>query len=187
MRSASVESLVREHAPVRRGHFLLGSGMHTPYYVELEAIVQDPGLTATVCHAISERFREPRPQAVLTVSGPDAILGYKVARQLGARAIFVDGPPGGRKLRPRFQIKTGEHLLILMGVIVTGDSARGLMRLVTAAGGQVTGVAVVVDRSSIPLRLGVPVEPLAVFDLETYHAPVCPLCAAGQPLERRLE
>ena len=187
MRAASVESLVREHAPVRRGHFLLSSGMHTPYYVELEAIVQDPGLTATVCHAITERFREQRPQAVLTVLGPDVILGYELARELGARAIFVDGPPGGRTLRPRFQVKTGERVLILMGVIVTGDSARGLMRLVTAAGGQVTGVAVLVDRSSIPLRLGVSVEPLAVFDLETYHAPVCPLCAEGQPLERRLE
>ena len=187
MRATSVESLVKEHAPVRRGHFLLSSGMHTPYYVELEAIVQDPSLTATVCHAIAERFQEQRPQAVLTVLGPDVILGYELARELGARAIFVDGPPGGRTLRPRFQVKTGEHVLILMGVIVTGDSARGLMRLVTAAGGQVTGVAVLVDRSSIPLRLGVPIEPLAVFDLETYHTPVCPLCAEGQPLERRLD
>jgi len=187
MEAVSLESLVREHAPVRRGHFLLSSGMHTPYYVELEAIVQDPDLTATVCHAITERFREQRPQAVLTVLGPDAILGYELARELGARAIFVDGPPGGRTLRPGFHVKRGERVLILMGVIVTGDSARGLMRLVTAAGGQVTGVTVLVDRSSVPLQLGVPVEPLAVFDLETYHAPVCPLCAQGQALERRLD
>src|SRR5438552_18313096 len=92
MRATSVESLVKEHAPVRRGHFLLSSGMHTPYYVELEAIVQDPSLTATVCHAIAERFQEQRPQAVLTVLGPDSILGYELARELGARAIFVDGP-----------------------------------------------------------------------------------------------
>ena len=187
MEAASLESLVREHAPVRRGHFLLSSGMHTPYYVELEAIVQDPDLTATIGHAIAERFRERQAQAVLTVLGPDAILGYELARQLGARAIFADGPPGGRTLRPRFQIKVGERVLILMGVIVTGDSARGLMRLVAAAGGQVAGVAVLVDRSSVPLQLGVPVEPLAVFDLEAYHAPVCPLCSEGQPLERRLE
>ncbi len=187
MEAASLESLVREHAPVRRGHFLLSSGMHTPYYVELEAIVQDPGLTATISHAIAERFQERQAQAVLAVLGPDAILGYELARQLGARAIFAVGPPGGRTLRPRFQVKPGERVLILMGVIVTGDSARGVMRLVAAAGGQVTGVAVLVDRSSVPLQLGVPVEPLAVFDLEAYHAPVCPLCSEGQPLERRLE
>src|SRR2546427_9656689 len=100
MRAVSVESLVREHAPVRRGHFLLSSGMHTPAYVELEAIVQDPGLTATVCHAITERFREQRPQAVLTVLGPDVILGYALARELGARAIVVDRPAGGPRRRP---------------------------------------------------------------------------------------
>src|SRR5256885_13413022 len=57
--------------------------------------------------------------------------------------------------------KEGERVLILMGVIVTGDSARGLMRLVTAAGGQGAGGAVLVDRSSIPPRLGVAVEPPA--------------------------
>ncbi len=187
METASLESLVKEHAPVRRGHFLLSSGMHTPYYVELEAIVQDPGLTATIGHAIAERFGERQAQAVLAVLGPDAILGYELARQLGARAIFADGPLGGRTLRPRFRVKAGERVLILMGVIVTGDSARGLMRLVAAAEGQVAGVAVLVDRSSVPLQLGVPVEPLAVFDLEAYHAPVCPLCSEGQPLERRLE
>src|SRR3989441_3220316 len=141
MEAAPLESLVREHAPVRRGHFLLSSGMHTPYYVELEAIVQDPGLTATIGRAIAERFRDRQPQAVLAVLGPDAILGYEVARQIGARAIFADGPPGGRTLRPRFHVKAGEGGLILIGVIVTGDSARGLMRLVAAAGGQVTGGA----------------------------------------------
>jgi orotate phosphoribosyltransferase len=187
MEAASLQSLIREHAPVRQGHFLLSSGMHTPYYVELETIVQDPGLTATICRAIAERFREQQPQAVLAVLGPDAILGYELARQLGARAIFADGAPGRRTLRPRFQVKPGERVLVLMGVIVTGDSTRELMRLVPAAGGQVTGVEVLVDRSGIPLQLGVPVEPLAVFDLEAYLAPVCPLCAEGQPLEKRLE
>lgn len=187
MEAASLESLVREHAPVRRGHFLLSSGMHTPYYVELEAIVQDPDLTATIGRAIAERFREQQPQAVLAVLGPDAILGYELAKQLGARAIFADGPPGRRMLRPSFQVTSDERVLILMGVIVTGDSARELMRLVAVPGGQVTGVAVLVDRSGVPLQLGVAVEPLAVLDLEAYHAPVCPLCSEGQPLERRQE
>jgi orotate phosphoribosyltransferase len=187
MEAASLESLVREHAPVRRGHFLLSSGMHTPYYVELEAIVQNPDLTATICRAIADRFREQQPQAVLAALGPDAILGYEVARQLNARAIFADGPLGRRMLRPRFHVTRGERVLILMGVIVTGDSARELVRLVGAAEGQVTGVAVLVDRSGGPLQLGVPVEPLAVFDLEAYLAPVCPLCSEGQPLERRIE
>ncbi len=187
MQEASLQSLVMEHAPVRRGHFLLSSGMHTPYYVELEAIVQDPRLSATICRAIAERFREHPPQAVLAVLGPDAVLGYELARQLGARAIFADGPLGRRTLRPRFQVKPEERVLILEGVIVTGDSAREMMRLVATPGGQAIGVVVLIDRSGVPLHLGAPVEALAVLDLEAYHAPVCPLCSEGQPLERRLE
>lgn len=183
----SVQSLVLKHAPIRQGHFLLGSGMHTPAYVELEAIVQDPTLSAAVCQAVAEPFRAQQPQAVLTILGPDAVLGFELARQLGARAIFTDGPMGRRSLRPTFRVKPDERVLILIGVIVTGDSARELIRLVRATGGQVVGVAVLVDRSSVPLDLGVPTEALAVVDLESYFAPVCPLCAAGVPLERRQE
>lgn len=183
----AVQSLVLKHAPIRQGHFLLGSGMHTPSYVELEAIVQDPMLAAGVCQAIAERFRPQEPQAVLSILGPDAVLGFELARQLGARAVFADGPMGKRTLRPTFRPKAGERVLILIGVIVTGDSARELIRLVQSTGGRAVGVAVLVDRSNVPLDLGVPTEALAVVDLESYFAPVCPLCAAGEPLERRQE
>jgi len=161
--------------------------MHTPAYVELEAIVQDPALAAAVCQAIADRFRAENPQAVLAALGADAILGFELARQLGGRAIFADGPVGRRSLRPTFQVKPDERVLILIGVIVTGESARELIRLVQSTGGRPIGVAVLVDRSNVPLQLGVPTEALAVVDLESYFAPVCPLCAAGEPLERRQE
>lgn len=187
METALTQSLVMDHATVRRGHFLLSSGMHTPYYVELEAIVQDPALAARVCEAIADLFRRQEPQAVLAALGPDAVLGFEMARQLGARAIFADGPMGRRSLRPTFRVKPDERVLILIGVIVTGDSARELIRLVHSTGGRAGGVAVLVDRSSVRLELGVPTEALAVIDLESHFAPVCPLCAEGQPLEQRQE
>lgn len=187
METASIQSFVLEHAPIRRGHFLLSSGMHSPYYVELETIVQDPVIAAAVCREIVEHFREQQPQIVLAAAGPDAILGYELARQLSVRAVFAEGPLGQRTLRSTFQVGRDERVLIVMGVIVTGDSARELMRLVTRTGGQVVGVAALVDRSSVTLQLGVPLETLAVVDLESYMAPVCPLCAEGLPLERRKE
>ena len=187
METALTQSLVMDHVTVRQGHFLLSSGMHTPHYVELEAIVQAPALAGKVCRAIADRFRAEQPQAVLAVLGPDAVLGFEVARQLGARAIFADGPMGRRSLRPTFRVKPDERVLVLLGVVVTGDSARELIRLVHATGGRPLGVAVLVDRSSVRLELGVPTEALAVIDLEAHFAPVCPLCAQGQPLEQRQE
>ncbi len=185
MGATSVQSLVLERAPVRRGHFLLGSGMHTPYYVELEAIVQDPVIANSVCRAIVEKFHDHKTQVVLAAAGPDAVLAYELARQLNARAIFAEGPHGHRMLRSAFQVKPDERVLIVLGVVVTGDSARELIRLVRSAAGQVVGAAALVDRSSVTFDLGVPLETLAVVDLESYMAPVCPLCAEGQPLERR--
>ncbi len=187
METASLQSILLEHSPIKRGHFLLSSGMHSSHFIELEPIVQDPLLVSTVSGAIAERFREQQPQVVLAALGPGAIVGYELARQLGARAIYGDGPVGRRSLRPAFQIMPNERILIVMGVIVTGESARELMRLVSVRGGRVVGVAALVDRSGVLLHLGVPFEALAVVDFESYLAPVCPLCAQGEPLERRGE
>lgn len=187
MDATATESLVLKHAPVRQGHFLLSSGMHSPSFVELEPIVQDPALAATIVRPLADHFRLEKPQVVLSALGPDAVLGFELARQLGARAVFADGPLGRRSLRTAFALNAGERVAILIGVIVTGDSARELIRLAHSAGGSAVGVAVVVDRSGARLDVGVPLDALAVIDLETHIPPVCPLCAAGRPLERRLE
>lgn len=183
----AVKTLVLDHALLRQGHFLLRSGMHSPYYLELETLVQDPDLTASVCRPLTERFRSQNPQVVMAAAGIDAIFGYELARQLGARTLVADGEPGRRSIRPGFRLERGERVLIVMGVIVTGDSARELMRLASARGATVVGVGVLVDRSGVQLRLEAPVEALAIADLDAYHAPVCPLCAEGIPLERRLD
>jgi len=160
MDTTAMQSLVLKHAPVRQGHFLLSSGMHSPSFIELEPIVQDPALAATIVQTLADRFRDEEPHVVLTPLG---------------------------SLRPGFKVKPGERVLILIGVIVTGDSSRELIRLAQSGGGRAVGVGVLIDRSGARLDVGVPIEALAVVDLETYFAPVCPLCAAGRPLERRQE
>jgi orotate phosphoribosyltransferase len=187
MDTTATESLVLKHAPLRQGHFLLSSGMHSPAFLELEPIVQDPALTTAIVTPLVDRFRGDEPHVVLAALGPDAILAFEMARQLGARAAFADGPIGRRSLRSAFGVKPGERVVVLIGVIVTGDSARELMRLAQSGGGRVVGVGVLIDRSGVRLEVGAPIEALAVVDLETYLTPVCPLCAAGRPLERRLE
>ncbi len=58
METASIQSILLEHSPIRRGHFLLSSGMHSPHYVQLEPIVQDTNLVSAVSGAIAARFRE---------------------------------------------------------------------------------------------------------------------------------
>lgn len=183
----ATQSIVTKHAPVRQGHFLLGSGMHSPSFIELEPIVQDPVLAASIVKPLADRFRGDKPHVVIAATGPDAILGFELARQLGARAVFAEGPIGQRSLRRAFTVKPGERAVVLIGVIVTGDSARELIRLAQSDGGRAVGVGVLVDRSGVRLDVGVPIEALSVVDLETYFAPVCPLCAAGRPLERRQE
>jgi orotate phosphoribosyltransferase len=50
---------------------------------------------------------------------------------------------------------------------------------VRAAGGDVAGAAVLVDRSGGAARLDVPIEALWRLEVPTYSPGECPLCAKG--------
>ncbi|MBI4277734.1 MAG: orotate phosphoribosyltransferase [Armatimonadetes bacterium] len=184
MSGRSAAEIVADSQLIRHGHFVLSSGMHTPYYVAWERVLQHPVLTSTVCQALADRFRGTPVDVVISSGVLGAILGHETARALGAQAVFVEGMHGRRVLRPGFRVESGARALLVEEVIVTGESARELMRLVSGHGSRTVGVAALVDRSSTALNLGVPVETLAVLDLEAYPPPMCPQCREGVPLER---
>ncbi len=56
--------------------------------------------------------------------------------------------------------------------------------MVRAAGGEVIGVAALVDRSGARVQFDVPIWALVRLTLETYAAGDCPQCRAGLPLEK---
>ena len=56
------------------------------------------------------------------------------------------------------------------------------MQVARAAGGQVVGVASIVDRSRGVARFDVPFSALLEMSLPTYEPDQCPLCAKGLPV-----
>ena len=63
--------------------------------------------------------------------------------------------------------------------MTTGGSVHETVDAVRAAGGDVAGAAVLVDRSGGAARLDVPIEALWRLDIPTYSPAECPLCAKG--------
>ena len=183
---AEVERVFRDAGAFREGHFLLSSGKHSPMYLEKFWVLQWPKQTERLCAAIAEGARA---LGVATVAGPTTggvILAHEVARQLGARAVYAerDDNTKGRVLRRGFQLARGERVLVVDDIMTTGGSVQETIDAVRAAGGEVVGAAVLVDRSAGRALLGVPVQALWTLDVPTYAAADCPQCARGEPLTK---
>ena len=72
--------------------------------------------------------------------------------------------------------------MVVEDVVTTGGSVREVADLVRAAGGQVVGAAVVVDRSAGKADLGCPLYSLLSIEVTSWEATDCPICKTGAPL-----
>ncbi len=91
---------------------------------------------------------------------------------------------GIRGLKRGFEIKPGEHVLLVDDILTTGKSIREVIEVVEKARGQLIGIGVMVDRSERELNFGVPLYSCIQSSTVTYPADDCPLCKAGVPLIR---
>ena len=198
--AARTEALFRRSGALRDGHFLLKSGRHSDAYLEKFAVLSDPDATSELCGFWAGQYRgaDDRPTVDL-VAGPTTggvILAFETGRQLGTRAIFAeevkggDGPPR-REFRRGFAIAEGERVLLVDDILTTGGSLLAMIPAVEAAGGEIAGCAVMVDRSGGMRALASPatgrryaLDALWVLDLPTYEPgpESCPRCAAGEPV-----
>lgn len=184
MTPAEVDRLLEMTGAIRRGHFQLSSGLHSPVYVQCALVFQHPEHTVRLAAALAQRFARNRVDVVAAPALGGILLGYELARQLGARAVFVERDSQGRFGLRRFQLEAGAQVLVAEDVLTTGGSTRETLEVIRQAGGDVIGVAAVVDRSGGRRALDVPVQALLTQWLETYAAADCPLCRAHTPLEK---
>ena len=198
--AARTEALFRESGALRDGHFLLKSGRHSDSYLEKFAVLSNPAATSELCGFWAGQFRGPADEPTVDlVAGPTTggvILAFETGRQLGTRAIFAeevkgaDGPPR-REFRRGFHIEPGDRVLLVDDILTTGGSLLAMIPAVEAAGGEIVGCVVMVDRSGGTGALASPttgrryhLSALWVLDLPTYEPgpETCPRCAAGEPI-----
>jgi orotate phosphoribosyltransferase len=166
--------IFRDTGALLEGHFVLRSGLHSRQFFQCALALQQMPIVEKLGAALAAKLK---PLGAVTVVSPamgGLVIGQEVARQLGLRFIFVEKEEGKLVLRRGFKIAPDEKILVVEDVVTKGGRVQETLDIVRANGGNVVGVAMVVDRSNGAVNFGIPFESLISLQVETFAADKLP-------------
>ncbi len=173
--------LFRDSGALLEGHFILRSGLRSRQFFQCAKALQDMPSVERLGAALAEKLRGYESVTVLAPAMGGLVIGQEVARQLGARFIFVEKEEGNLVLRRGFKIEPGEKLIIVEDVVTKGGRVTETIAIAREHQAQVCAVGVVVDRSNGAVDVGVPMECLLPMDVETFDSDNLPEDLLGIP------
>jgi orotate phosphoribosyltransferase len=168
MTKDEVLQIFRQTGALLEGHFILRSGLHSRQFFQCALALQQMPLVEKLGAALAAKVKSLGAVTVVSPAMGGLVIGQEVARQLGLRFIFVEKEDGKLVLRRGFKIAAGERILVVEDVVTKGGRVQETLDIVRANGGNVVGVALVVDRSNGAVKFGVPFESLISLQVETF-------------------
>ena len=162
------------------GHFILTSGLRSPFYLQCARVLMDPARAARLVAQLVPLLPEEVDLVVSPALG-GIVFGYEVGRQLGRPAIFTERVDGRFTLRRGFAIEPGQRVLVAEDVVTTGLSTRECIACCEAEGGKVVAACSLIDRSGGKAEVGVPLVALTTLEVPTYPADALPPELAAIP------
>ncbi len=175
--------VLEELGAVKKGHFLLTSGLHSDTYFEKFRLMEYPHVLFEYIKDDVSKIKEFDFDAVIGPEFGGAFITFALASLLKIPAIYAEkDSDGGFFIGRGFQIH-GKRLLLTDDVLTTGSSIKKLLKVVKDKA-TIVGIYVLVDRreektdefTGIPLISGLKVS------ASTYRPEACPLCEKGIPL-----
>jgi orotate phosphoribosyltransferase len=173
--------IFRDTGALLEGHFILRSGLRSRQYFQCALALQDMPTVERLGAALAERVRHLGAKTVVAPAMGGLVIGQEVARQLGVRFIFVEKEEGKLVLRRGFRIAPSEKILIVEDVVTKGGRVQETIDIVRAHGGEVAGVAMLVDRSSGGINLAVPTFSVIKLNVETFDPEKLPADLTAVP------
>jgi orotate phosphoribosyltransferase len=184
MATRGPQSTFRKLNALLKGHFELASGLHSDTYLQCALVLQHPRVAARLCRRLAKNWRSEKIDVVAGPATGGIIISYELARQLGARAVFLERVEGKLALRRAFSIAPGERVLAAEDVMTTGGSVTEMLDAIKQAGGDIVGVACLVDRGGLKRVAEHRTASILEMDLPTYKPEECPLCKKRVPIQK---
>jgi orotate phosphoribosyltransferase len=168
MTQNEVLQIFRDSGALLEGHFILRSGLHSRQFFQCALALQQMPVVEKLGATLAAEVKSLGAITVVAPAMGGLVIGQEVARQLGLRFIFVEKEEGKLVLRRGFKISAGEKILVVEDVVTKGGRVQETIEIVRANGGDVVGVAMVVDRSNGQTQLGVPQFSLIALQVEAF-------------------
>ena len=105
--------IFRDTGALLQCHFILRSGLHSREYFQCALALQQMPIVERLGQALASKVNGLGATTVIAPAMGGLVIGQEVARQIGARFIFVEKEEGRLVLRRGFVIHPGEKLLIV--------------------------------------------------------------------------
>jgi orotate phosphoribosyltransferase len=168
------------------GHFVLRSGLHSGHYFQCAQVCQHMDAVERLSELLLAKVRGAG-WAFSTVLAPamgGLVIGQEVARQAKARFIFCEKENNALVMRRGFTLAPRERVLVVEDVVTRGGRVIECLDIIRKAGGEATGVAMLVDRSAGSVRFDAPSVSLLEMSFPTYPAGGVPEALARLPVEK---
>jgi orotate phosphoribosyltransferase len=194
-----VLDLLRRTGGLRKGHFEYPNGLHTDEYLQVALTMRYHDASNFLSVALSRLVRSnPEIRAILSelsIVAPATgglPVAYGISEALRAHQVYwaerehCDEPLHFRQF---LEIRPGEKVLLVDDILRSGTKLGELKKLVESRGGEIVGVAVVVNQ---PIPGAVNMDPLPFYSLVNLdaayykNAATCELCEQGIPLVKTL-
>lgn len=170
-------NIFKEAGALLEGHFLLSSGKHSDRYCQCAKLLQYPDKAEKVLKVVAEKLKNVDFDIIVGPAMGGILVSYELARQTGKPGIFAERENGEMTIRRGFVIEKGQKVIISEDVVTTGKSSGEVAKVIEKMGGEVVGIACLVDRSVE--EIAYPIFSSVKLEIKTYDKKDCPLCKKG--------
>ncbi|GIU65858.1 orotate phosphoribosyltransferase [Candidatus Phycosocius spiralis] len=170
MTNDEVLTIFQSAGALLEGHFVLTSGRHSRTFLQKAFVFMNPQATEVLCKGLAALITQRWGQIDYVVSPAvgGIIPGYETARQLGAKAVYVEREDGQFRLRRGFSLPAEARVVIVEDIVTTGISVRETLEAIKNEPFVILGAAVIIDRSAGRADVGCELVALASIEIESF-------------------
>lgn len=188
-----IKILKKTGALITDSHFVLTSGMHSPSYVNKDAMYTHTNEASKIGKMFAEIFKD-KPIDIVAAPALGGIIlsqwtAYHLSRMKKKKVlgIYTEKTPDKDQIFTRGYDKLvkDKNVLVIEDLTSTGGSVKKVVASVRKAGGRVVAVGVMLNRNPKGVTskvVGAPFKALVNFPVPAYEEKACLLCQQGIPI-----
>jgi orotate phosphoribosyltransferase len=187
-----VSALLKETAAMREGHFEFPNGLHSEYYFQIPLAMRYHGNARVLNVALSRLMRtEPDvlsalPDCAIVAPAAGGIpVAFGIREALNADQIIWAEKEDGRYYFRQYLDVRGLKCILVDDIVRSGKVTTYMVDLIRKAGAEVVAIGSLVHFNDAHVDIpGVPYKTLLRVDSKFYTPEECPMCKAGEPVEK---